>query len=140
VERKASAVWTGTLREGTGTITTPSGVLRDVPYTFANRFERVEGTSPEELVAAAHAACFSMAFSGKLVAGGLNPSRIVTTATVTLEKLEAGQTVTGVHLDVTAHVPGATPDAFDQAAESARATCPISRLINARITMSARLE
>lgn len=140
MERNASAVWTGTLKEGKGSITAPSGAFRDVPYTFATRFENAPGTNPEELIAAAHAACYSMALSGKLVAAGLAPSRIETTATVTLEKKEAGQTVTRSHLKTTASVPGATKDAFAKAAEDAKATCPISRLLNTEITLDATLQ
>ena len=140
MERKASAVWNGTLREGTGTMSAPSGVLKDAPYTFATRFENAAGTNPEELIAAAHAGCFSMALSGKLTAAGLAAERIVTTATVTVEKTDAGQTVTGIHLNTVARVPGTSAEAFAIQAESARATCPISRLVNARVTLDATLE
>jgi osmotically inducible protein OsmC len=140
VERNASAVWEGTLREGKGTMSAPSGVLRDTPYTWSSRFENAVGTNPEELVGAAHAGCFSMALSGKLVAAGLHPERIATNATVTLEKTDAGQTVTRIHLDVRGRVPGATPDAFAAAARAAQETCPISRLLKAQISMSATLE
>lgn len=140
MERTASAVWLGTLKDGRGTMTGPSGVLRDAPYTFATRFENAAGTNPEELVGAAHAGCFSMALSGKLTAAGVTPERIATTATVTLEKTDAGMTVTKIHLDVTARVPGATAESFGTAVESARATCPISRLLNATITVSSKLE
>jgi osmotically inducible protein OsmC len=140
VERQASAVWTGTLKEGKGTISAPSGIFRDAPYTFATRFENAPGTNPEELIAAAHSACFSMALSGKLVAVGLAPGRIATTATVTLEKTDAGMTVTAIKLSTSASVPGATPEAFAKAAEDAKATCPISRLLNAKITVDAKLE
>ena len=140
MERTASAVWNGTLREGNGTITAPSGAFSNVPYTFATRFENAPGTNPEELIGAAHSACYSMALSGKLVAAGLSPERIATTAVVTLEKTDAGQTVTAVHLRTSARVPGATPEAFQTAAEAAKATCPISRLLNARISLDATLE
>lgn len=140
MERKASAIWTGTLREGNGTMTAPSGVFTSAPYTFATRFESAPGTNPEELVAAAHAGCYSMALSGKLVAAGLTPDRIATTATVTLEKTDAGMTVTKVHLRTTATVPGASADAFAAAAKDAKATCPISRLLKADITLDASLE
>jgi lipoyl-dependent peroxiredoxin len=140
VERQASAVWNGTLKEGNGTITAPSGIFTDVPYTFGTRFENTPGTNPEELVAAAHAACFSMALSGKLVAAGLTPTRIATTATVTLEKTDAGQTVTKVNLRTKAKVPTATNESFAAAAASARDTCPISRLLNAKIEVDAELE
>ena len=140
MERSASAVWTGTLKEGSGTISAPSGVLRDAAYSFATRFETAPGTNPEELIAAAHAGCFSMALSGKLTAAGLTPTRIATTATVTMEKTDAGMTVTAVHLKTSAKVPGATADAFASAADGAKATCPISRLLNAKITLDAKLE
>lgn len=140
MERSASAVWSGTLKEGKGTMSAPSGVLRDAAYTFATRFETAPGTNPEELIAAAHAGCFSMALSGKLTAAGLTPGRIATTATVTLEKTDAGMTVTAVHLKTVAKVPGAAADAFATAAEGAKATCPISRLLNAKITLDAKLE
>jgi osmotically inducible protein OsmC len=140
VKRKASAVWHGTLKEGSGTITVPSGVLKGATYNFAQRFGDDPGTNPEELVAAAHAACYSMAFSGKLTAAGLTPGKIETTANVTLEKTDAGMTVTKVHLVTHATVPGVTKAVFDEAAEAARATCPISRLLNATITLDARLE
>lgn len=140
VERTASAVWLGNLRDGRGTMSGPSGVLRDAPYTFATRFENAAGTNPEELVGAAHAGCFSMALSGKLTSAGVTPERIATTATVTLEKTDAGMTVTKIHLDVTARVPGATPEVFATAVEAARTTCPISRLLKADISVSPRLE
>jgi len=138
--RSASAVWTGTLKEGNGTMTAPSGVLTNAAYTFATRFETAPGTNPEELVAAAHAGCFSMAFSGKLVAAGLTPVRIATTATVTLEKTDAGQTVTAVHLKTVGEVPGATAEVFAKAADDAKNTCPISRLLKATITLDATLQ
>jgi osmotically inducible protein OsmC len=140
VERQASAVWTGSLKEGTGTISAPSGVLQSVPYSFAQRFESAPGTNPEELVAAAHSACFSMALSGKLTAAGLTATRIATTATVTLEKTDAGMTVTRVHLRTSAIVPGASAEGFQAAAADAKATCPISRLLNAEISLDAVLD
>jgi len=140
MKRKASAEWTGTLKEGKGRISTESGVLADAQYSFGTRFEDGKGTNPEELIAAAHAGCFSMALSGQLTTAGIPPASIATTATVTLEKTEAGFTVTAVHLDVVAKVPGASQEAFDTAAGNAKAGCPISRLLKAEITMSARLE
>jgi osmotically inducible protein OsmC len=106
VKKKASAVWHGTLKEGTGTITVPSGVLKGATYTWAQRFADVEGTNPEELVAASHAACFAMAFSGKLTTAGFPPENIDATATVSLEKTDAGMTITEVHLTTHAKVPG----------------------------------
>lgn len=140
MERQASAVWNGTLKEGNGTMTAPSGVLKDANYTWGQRFAEDPGTNPEELVAAAHAACFSMAFAGKLTTAGSPPERIATTATVTLEKTDAGMTVTKSHLVTRARVPGVSPEVFAEQAESARAGCPISRLLNARITLDAALE
>jgi osmotically inducible protein OsmC len=140
MKRKASAVWNGTLKEGKGTISTESGLLSEAQYSFSTRFEDGKGTNPEELIAAAHAGCFSMALSAQLTNAGTPPERVATSATVTLEKREPGFTVTNVHLDVTAKVPGATPESFDTAANAAKAGCPISRLLNTEITMSAKLE
>jgi osmotically inducible protein OsmC len=140
MERKASAVWQGNLKDGKGTISTESGALSGTPYSFRTRFEREKGTNPEELIAAAHAGCFTMALSGQLTGAGLTPERLTTVAAVTLEKLEAGFTITRIHLDVKARIPGATREAFDTAAASAKANCPVSRLLKAEITMSASLE
>ncbi len=140
MKRKASAEWRGALKDGKGTITTESGVLSQTQYSFGTRFENGPGTNPEELIGAAHAGCFSMAFSAQLWNAGLVAERIATSATVTLEKLEAGFTVTEVHLDVKAKVPEATEEAFQKAALEAKGGCPISRLLNAKITMDARLE
>ena len=137
--RKASAVWNGSLKEGKGTISTESKVLSNAQYSFSTRFENGIGTNPEELIAAAHAGCFSMALSGQLTSAGIIPESIETTAAVTLEKLEAGFTVTKVHLDVTAKIPGADAAAFEKAAQNAKAGCPISRLLKAEITMTAKL-
>jgi lipoyl-dependent peroxiredoxin len=140
MKRKASAVWQGGLKDGKGTISTDSGVLSDTQYSFSTRFENGIGTNPEELIGAAHAGCFSMALSGQLGNAGLVAESIKTTATVTLDKTEAGFTVTEVHLDVSARVPGASQEAFETAANNAKAGCPISRLLKAKITMEARLE
>jgi len=139
MKRKASAVWKGELKGGSGTITTESGLLSQAQYSFSTRFENGKGTNPEELIAAAHAGCFSMALSAQLGTAGLKPESIATTATVTLDKTDAGFSVTGVHLDVTAKVPGADSAAFATAANNAKTGCPISRLLNAPITMDARL-
>jgi lipoyl-dependent peroxiredoxin len=139
MKRSASAVWNGTLKEGNGTISTESGALRKTNYSFHTRFEDGPGTNPEELIAAAHAGCFSMALSGQLTNAGLKPQDIETTATVTLLKTDAGFTVTAVHLEVSARVPGASAEAFDTAANNAKAGCPISRLLKAEITMNATL-
>ncbi|HEX2062429.1 MAG TPA: OsmC family protein [Thermoanaerobaculia bacterium] len=140
MKRKASAVWNGNLKEGKGRISTDSGVLRDTQYSFSTRFEDGIGTNPEELIAAAHAGCFSMALSGQLTNAGLVAESIDTTATVTMEKTDAGFTVTKVHLDVAAKVAGADQQAFETAANNAKSGCPISRLLKAEITMDARLE
>jgi osmotically inducible protein OsmC len=142
VERQASAVWNGTLKEGNGTMSAPSGVLKDARYTWGQRFADDPGTNPEELIAAAHAGCFSMAFSGKLTTAGFPPERIATTATVTLEKTDAGMSITKIHLSTRARVPNVTQAVFDEQAESARGGCPVSRLLApaATITMDATLE
>ena len=137
--RKASAVWKGSLKEGKGTISSDSGVLSNTPYSFSTRFENAKGTNPEELIAAAHAGCFTMALSAQLGNAGITPESLETTASLTLDKLDAGWTVTKIHLDVSARIPGADKAAFDKAAESAKAGCPISRLLKAEITMTARL-
>jgi osmotically inducible protein OsmC len=137
--RKASAVWRGSLKDGKGTISTDSGVLSNTPYSFSTRFEDGRGTNPEELIAAAHASCFTMALSAQLGNAGITPESLETTASLSLEKLDAGWTVTKIHLDVAARIPGADKSAFQKAAENAKAGCPISRLLKAEITMNARL-
>jgi osmotically inducible protein OsmC len=139
MKRKASARWEGAIQNGRGTISTDSGTLSQAQYSFSTRFENGVGTNPEELIAAAHAGCFSMALSGQLGKADLTPESIETTATVTLDKTDAGWTVTEVHLDVTARVPGATEEAFNTAADNAKLGCPISRLLIAKITMDAKL-
>jgi len=139
MKRNASAHWAGNLKEGKGTVSTESGVLANTQYSFGTRFENGPGTNPEELIAAAHAGCFSMAFSGQLGAAGLTAESIDTTAALSFEKLDAGWTVTEVHLKMKAKVPGADKAAFDTAANNAKAGCPISRLLNAKITLDAEL-
>ena len=140
MNRKASAVWQGGLKEGKGTISTESGVLSQTQYSFGTRFENGKGTNPEELIAAAHAGCFSMALSAELGKANITPTSIETTATATLEKLDSGWTVSKVHLDVKAKVPGADAAAFNAAAETAKVNCPISKLLKATITMQAALQ
>lgn len=140
MKRKGSAIWEGGLKDGKGKVSTASGVLSDTQYSFSTRFEDGIGTNPEELIAAAHAGCFSMALSGQLGNAGMTAESINTTATVSLEKTDAGFTITAVHLDVTAKIPGADQAAFDTAASNAKAGCPVSRLLNAEITMEAKLE
>src|SRR3954469_8445157 len=140
MQRKASAVWRGGLKDGKGAVSATSGVLSNTPYSFTTRFENSPGTNPEELIAAAHAACFSMALSAQLGAANLTAESINTTANLKMEKLDAGWAITTVHLDVTAKVPNADDGAFQKAAENAKAGCPVSKVLNAKITMSARLE
>ena len=140
MKRNASAEWNGGLKDGKGTISSDSGVLSNTQYSFSTRFEDGIGTNPEELIAAAHAGCFSMALSGQLGKAELTADSIRTTASVNLEKLESGFAITKVHLDVTAKVPGASEEAFQTAANNAKAGCPVSKLLNAEITMDARLE
>ena len=140
MKRQASAEWRGGLQSGTGAVSTASKVLSSTPYSFRSRFADGTETNPEELVAAAHAACFSMALSGQLGGANLTPESIRTQATATFEKLDAGWTVTAMHLDVRARVPGADARAFETAAEAAKKGCPISRLLNTTITMTTTLE
>jgi lipoyl-dependent peroxiredoxin len=137
--RKASAVWQGGLKDGKGAISTGSGVLSQTQYSFGTRFENGIGTNPEELIGAAHAGCFSMALSAELGKSNVTPTSIETAATVTFDKTDAGWTITEVHLDVKGKVPGMDAAAFNTAAESAKKNCPISRLLNAKITMNATL-
>jgi osmotically inducible protein OsmC len=138
--RKASAVWQGDLKSGNGTMTAPSGVMVNAPYTFDTRFEEKFGTNPEELIAASHAGCFSMALSAELGKAGMKPAKIETTAVVTLDTVDGKPTVTKSHLTVKATVPGADKAKFMEAANGAKAGCPISRLLKAEITMEATLE
>ena len=140
MKRNATARWTGGLKDGRGTISTDSKVLSETQYSFSTRFENGIGTNPEELIAAAHAGCFSMALSGQLGAAGMTAERIDTKATVTMDKTDAGFTITAVHLDVAVKVPGASADAVREAANKAKEGCPVSRVLNATITMDARVE
>ena len=140
MKRNASAVWKGGFKDGKGTISTESGVLSNTPYSFKARFENETGTNPEELIAAAHAGCFTMALSAQLAEAGLTAESIETKATVTLEKTDAGFAIPSIHLDVRAKVPAATKEAFEMAANNAKAGCPVSKVLNARITMEANLE
>src|ERR1700677_188690 len=141
MQRTPTAVWTGSLKEGNGKISTPgSGVLNDAPYSFLTRFENGKGTNPEELIGAAHAACFAMALSAQLSTMNFTPASIQTTATVSLEKLDAGWTISKVHRDLHARILGITQAAFESAAASAKANCPVSRLLKAEISLTAVLE
>jgi lipoyl-dependent peroxiredoxin len=139
MKRNASAEWKGGIRDGKGTISTQSGVLSETQYSFSTRFEDGTGTNPEELIAAAHAGCFSMALSGQLGNAGLTAESINTTATVTLDKKDGGFAITAVHLEVRAKIPGADEQAFETAANNAKAGCPVSKVLNAEITMDAKL-
>ena len=140
MKRNANAEWRGGLKDGKGTISTASGVLDNTQYSFSTRFEDGKGTNPEELIAAAHAGCFSMALSGQLGKADLTAESIRTTATVTLDKVEGNFTITEVHLQVAARVPGATQEQFDTAANNAKAGCPISRVLNTKITMEGNYQ
>lgn len=140
MQRKGSAVWQGDLKTGKGTVSTDSGVLSQTQYSFSTRFESGKGTNPEELIAAAHAGCFTMALSAQLAHAGLVPEKLETTATVTFVKLEAGWMVTGILLDAKGKVPKADQAAWEKATQTAKAGCPISRPLNTTITMNARLE
>jgi osmotically inducible protein OsmC len=140
MKRKATAEWRGGLKDGKGEISTDSGVLAKTQYSFGTRFEQGAGTNPEELIAAAHAGCFAMALSNTLSEANMVAERITVTATVSLDKVEAGWTVTESHLDLKAKIPGADRGAFETAANNAKGGCPISRLLNAKITMDASLE
>jgi lipoyl-dependent peroxiredoxin len=141
MDRTANAVWNGTLKEGKGKISTQSGVLKDSQYSFSTRFENGIGTNPEELIAAAHAGCFTMALSNQLTTAGLPPESLDTTATVTLDRTDAGPTITKIHLVTKAKVPKADAAAFEKAAQEAKAGCPISRLFkgNTEISLDAKL-
>ena len=140
MKRNASAVWKGGLKDGKGTISSDSGVLADTQYSFSTRFEDGKGTNPEELIAAAHAGCFSMALSAQLGTMGLTPASIRTSASVSLDKVGDGFAITAVHLVVKASVPGADAAQFETAANNAKAGCPVSKVLKATITMDATLE
>jgi len=139
LQRRGSAQWKGGLKDGKGTVSTTSGVLNSTPYSFSSRFEGQQGTNPEELIGAAHAGCFSMALSAQLDGAGLKADSIDTTASVNLEKLEGGFAITAVHLEVRATVPGADQARFDELTKKAKEGCPVSKVLNAKITMDAKL-
>ena len=140
MQRTASAQWKGGLKDGKGTVSTASGVLSNTQYSFSTRFENGAGTNPEELIAAAHAGCFSMALSSELGKANITPQSVDTKCTLTFEKTDKGFTVTESYLEVKARIPGGNKAAFDKAAGDAKAGCPISRLLNTKITMNATLE
>ena len=140
MQRTASAHWSGGLKDGKGTVSTASGVLKQTQYSFATRFENGVGTNPEELIAAAHAGCFSMALSAELGKAGFTPSSIDTNATLTMDKTDAGFTITAIHLDVHASIPNIDAAKFEEIANGAKKGCPVSRVLNANITMTANLK
>ena len=140
MQRKASAVWQGDLKTGKGTISTDSGTLKNSQYSFSTRFENGVGTNPEELLAAAHAGCFTMALSAQLAGQGMVAKKLETAATVSLEKVGEGFSITKSHLDLVAQIPGADKAKFDTAVKNAETGCPVSKLFKAEISVTARLE
>ena len=139
MQRKGSAIWEGSLKDGKGSISTESGVLKQTQYSFSTRFENGVGTNPEELLAAAHAGCFTMALSAELGRAGITPAKLETTATISLEKVAEGFAITRSHLDLVAHIPDVDKLKFDAAVRSAEAGCPVSKLFNTEITVSPTL-
>ena len=140
MNRSAQAQWQGDLKTGAGTISTASGTLAKTPYSFHSRFEQGKGTNPEELLAAAHAGCFTMAVSSQLTQAGLKAERLETNCTITLEQKDGSFAITESHLELKAKIPGATQEAFDKATQAAKAGCPVSKLYNTKITLDAHLE
>jgi osmotically inducible protein OsmC len=140
MQRSAEAQWCGDLKSGAGTISTASGTLSQTPYSFHSRFEQGKGTNPEELLAAAHAGCFTMAVSAQLAQAGLKADSLNTTCKITLDKTDGGFGITESHLELKARIPGATKEAFEKATEAAKSGCPVSKLYNTKITLDARLE
>ena len=140
IKRKGSAVWSGGLKDGKGAVSTQSGVLNQTQYGFNTRFEDGAGTNPEELLAAAHAGCFTMALSAQLGEAGMTAQKLETSATVSLDKVDGGFAITAVHLDLVATIPGASEAAFQEAARKAKEGCPVSKLFNAAITLDAKLQ
>ncbi len=140
MNKTASAHWQGNLKQGKGTVSTQSGALKQNPYGFNTRFEDTPGTNPEELIGAAHASCFSMAFSMLLGEENFTPDSIDTQATVTLEKQDDGFAITAIHLSMTARIPGIEQSMFDTIAQKAKSGCPVSKVLNATITLEATLH
>ena len=140
MQRKASAVWKGGLKDGKGVISTESGVLQQTQYSFSTRFENGKGTNPEELLAAAHAGCFAMALSNELGNAGMTPNSLDATATITLDKDATGFAITKSHIDLVADIPNANKEKFDAAVKTAEKGCPVSKLFKAEISVSARLK
>ena len=140
MKRTASAIWSGDLKSGHGAIATQSGVLKETPYSFTTRFENTPGTNPEELIAAAHAGCFTMALSAALSRAGFPPKRLATQASLTFEQVGGNWSITNVHLENEAWVPGIGETQFQQVAADAKANCPVSRVLRAEISLHAKLE
>jgi osmotically inducible protein OsmC len=140
MKRSAQAKWQGDLKSGTGTLSTASGTLATTPYSFRSRFEQGTGTNPEELLAAAHAGCFTMALSAQLGEAGLKATSLETSCTITLEQKDGGFAITESHLELKAKVPGASAEAFEKATKAAETGCPVSKLFNTKITLDAHLE
>ena len=140
MKQTGSAIWRGDLKTGVGALSTHSGALHETAYGFAMRFEGAKGTNPEELIAAAHAGCFTMALTANLGKAGFTPKRLATSATVTLEQVAGNWTITTVHLENEAWVPGLTADKFQQIAEDTKVNCPVSRVLRAQISLHAKLE
>ena len=140
MKRTATAVWHGDLKQGKGTLSAKGGVLNETPYSFSSRFENGDGTNPEELIAAAHAGCFTMAFSAMLGGAGFTPDKLSTEAALTLEQVEGNWTITTIHLELSGQIPGISKEKFDEVAANAKANCPVSRVLNAKITLTATLE
>ncbi|HWL09076.1 MAG TPA: OsmC family protein [Planctomicrobium sp.] len=140
IKTNGTAVWQGNLKDGKGTVSTKSGGLKDLPYSFKSRFEGTQGTTPEELIGAAHAGCFSMALSMILGEAGLTADRIETRADVVLDQVDGGFAITKIHLTLKATVPGADEATFQELAGKAKVGCPVSKVLNAEITLEATLE
>jgi lipoyl-dependent peroxiredoxin len=140
MKRTASASWRGDLKQGKGTLATQSGTLRDTAYSFATRFENGTGTNPEELIAAAHAGCFTMALAAALGRAGYTPEELTTKATVTLEQVQGNWTISTMHLELNGRVPGIERSKFDELAADAKANCPVSRVLNADIRLDAKMD
>jgi osmotically inducible protein OsmC len=138
MKQTASAIWSGDLKHGSGALSTHSGVLKETPYSFATRFEGATGTNPEELIAAAHAGCFTMALSASLGSAGFTAKRLATSASVTLEQVAGNWTITTIHLENEAWIPGISAEKFEQIAADAKANCPVSRLLRADISLHAK--
>lgn len=140
MQRKATAVWQGGLKDGKGTLSSESGVLSQTPYSFRTRFENEKGTNPEELIAAAHSGCFAMALSAELGKAGMVPTKLEATATLSLEQQGGGFSITKSHIDLNATIPGADPEKFQAAVKAAETGCPVSKLLKAEITVTAKLN